>query len=162
MTLFVYISLLVLVAYVAVTAVLTTLPPSLSNTYYQLEATRKNTGYLFTLLCWGIGVSVMAPMLELSEGRWFQFLAFFAGGALCFVGAAPRFKTIEHRIHTISAALCALATIIWTVLMGYWWIPAVWIGFFSGVSVLDPHRRTFWLEMAAFATAYHVLLIIIP
>jgi hypothetical protein len=161
MTLLVYLSLAVLVTYVSLTAILTTLPPSLSNTYYQLEDTHRNTGYLFTLLCWTVGISVMAPMIELSEGKWFQFMAFFAGSALCFVGAAPRFKSIDRKVHMIAAALCAVATIAWTILFGYWWIPAAWVGFFGGVSVLDPRRRTFWLEMAAFATAYTALLIIL-
>jgi hypothetical protein len=159
-TLFVFLSLATLATYVALTAILTGLPPSLSNTFYQLEAKGRNWGYLFTLLCYIVGISVMAAMLEACEGRWFQFIAFFAGGALCFTGTAPRFKAEEHRIHCISAAVCAGATVIWIALMGLVWVPCMWFGFFGAVGVWNRSRLTFWLEMAAFAAAYHALLIL--
>jgi hypothetical protein len=161
MGLTVIISLALLVAYVLVTAILTELPPSLSNTFYQLEENKKNTGYLFTLLCWGVGISVVMPMLKLSEGRWFQFIAFFAGGALCFVGAAPQFKSIDRQVHLIAAGLCAAATVTWVILMGLWYVPALWFAVFGAVATKNKPRLTFWLEMAAFCSAYHALLLII-
>jgi hypothetical protein len=157
MTLVIYASFLVLVTYVLLTACLTGLPPSLSNTYYQLEAIKKNTGAFFTLLCWAVGFSVVAAMLEISEGKWFQFIAFFAGAALCLVGAAPRFKAEEHRIHCLAAAVAAGAAVIWIILIGLWWIPLLWFSVYGIIIYKDRGRATFWGEMAGFTSAYHAL-----
>jgi hypothetical protein len=68
--------------------------PSLSDSFY-------SAGYLFTGWCFVIGISVTAVMLELSEGKWYQFIAFLAGSGLCLVGAAPRFKAYERTTHYV-------------------------------------------------------------
>jgi hypothetical protein len=94
-------------------------PPSVSENFYLLESREKGLGYLFFAWCAAIGMSVMAVMIEYSAGRPFQFLAFLAGGALCFTGAAPAFKGHERIIHYASAGICALAAVLWVALMGY-------------------------------------------
>jgi hypothetical protein len=123
--------------------------PSLSDSFY-------SAGYLFTGWCFVIGISVTAIMLELSEGKWYQFLAFLAGSGLCLVGAAPRFKDYERVTHYVGAATCAVTALAWMVLFGLWYIPAATLVVAAVLSAKRPRSQLLWFELALFVAAYAV------
>jgi hypothetical protein len=163
MSIVLYISFAVFVAYIAaimavnrsVTGEL--IPASVSDSFYLLNSKRKGAGYLFTIWCYIIGISVMAMMLDASDGRWFQFLSLFAGGGLCFVGTAPLFKSHERVIHFVSAATCAVASLAWIALMGYWFVPFGWALL---IFTFARNKYMFWGEIALFNSMYTTLLIL--
>ena len=69
---------------------------SISESYYHLPENRQ---WVFTLVTWGYAIPLM---IVGSTG-----LMFFAGAFICFVGAAPGFKTVtddmENKVHVIGA-----------------------------------------------------------
>jgi hypothetical protein len=133
------------------------LPASVSDSFYLLNAKKRNLGCMFTLWCYLTGITAIALMLSQSDGRWFQMFGFFAGGALCFVGTAPLFRDRERRIHSVSAFTCAIAALLWIALSGYWWIPAAL--FLPSVFALFKweKQRVFWAEIWVFVSTYLTL-----
>jgi hypothetical protein len=123
--------------------------PSISDSFY-------GVGWLFTIWCFVVGISVAAMLLDLSEGKWWQFLSFFAGGGLCLVGAAPRFKTFEAKTHFTGAATCAVSAVIWMILAGWWIVPTVAVVIAAGVSWKYPQSKVLWFELAAFTSTFTV------
>lgn len=90
------------------------IPPSLSDTYYLLEGTKKGAGILFTFIMF-ILVFTFAPiMIEVSTEST-QFLAFLSLLGIGFVGAAPKFKgvTQESRVHIVGAFIAAISSTLW-------------------------------------------------
>jgi hypothetical protein len=134
------------------------IPASVSDSFYLLNSKKKGAGYLFTIWCYIIGISVMAVMFDASDGRWFQFLSLFAGGGLCFVGTAPLFKAHERTIHFASAGTCAIASLLWIVLMGYWFVPAGFL--LSSLFTVKSGEYMFWAESALFDSMYVTLFLI--
>jgi hypothetical protein len=149
-------SLAVLIGYIALIIVYFGVPASISESYYKLNS-RWKCGYAFTVWCTVIAVSVMAMMFDCSDGKWFQVLGLFAGGGLAFVGAAPLFKSHERMIHYVSAGTCAVASVAWMALMGYWYIPLCYLLVGYGVSRMNGNL-VFWLETALFTSMYLVLM----
>lgn len=71
---------------------------SISHSYYVLP---KNLRFLFTLFCWGYGI----PAIIVGSTP----LLFFAGAAICFVGAAAAYREdMTEWVHIISAMLAIL------------------------------------------------------
>jgi hypothetical protein len=155
MTTLTFLSFALFAAYVAVIiAVNGGVPASISDSFYILNAKANGLGYVFTLWCCAIGISVMAVMFDLAEGEWYQFLGLFAGGALGFVGTAPLFKSHQETIHFTSAAVCAAASAVYVSLLGYYilLIPVA-------VTVLLARKnRMFYSELAIFIITYASLL----
>ena len=60
---------------------------SLSATYYKVK-----NPYLFQLALGLTGFLMMIYLLEMTAGRWYQFLSFFAILALIFVAFAPDYR----------------------------------------------------------------------
>lgn len=137
-----------------------TVPCSFSDGFYILNEKKQGLGYLFTLWCFFIALSVMPVMFHLTDGEWFQFLGLFTGGGLGFVGAAPLFKSHEKTIHYVSASVCAITGFVWMSLSGYWYIPVLVFA-----AVLYPackdKKWIFWGELALFISMYTVLLLML-
>ena len=155
------VSVVVFVAYIVAILFLNKgIPPSISESFYILDNKKKNLGYLFTLWCFGIGVSVMAVIFEVTEGEWFQFLGLFCGGGLGFVGAAPLFKAHEKTIHFVGATVCAVSAFLIMVLLGYWLIPVM-----AMVTAFAIYARngnlTFWGEIALFVGMFVTLFLVV-
>jgi hypothetical protein len=135
-------------------------PGSFSETFYLLNERKKDLGYLFTLWCYAVGISVMIVMMNYSEGKWYQFLPFFAGGALCFTGTAPLFKGREKTIHFVSASVCAAIALLWMYLEGYWLIPFEALAIYLLLMEISGKRcLTFYLESVVFESCYTVLML---
>jgi hypothetical protein len=132
------------------------IPDSISDSFYLFNIEKRGLGYLFTAWCYIIGISVMALMIDASDGQWFQFLSLFAGGGLCFVGTAPLFKGRERTVHFTGAAVCAASSLVWIVLMGYWFIPVAF-SLLLLFAIIRDGKYTFWAEAALFLSMYTTL-----
>lgn len=122
---------------------------SLSATYYKVKKP-----YLFQLALGLTGFLMMVYLLELTTGKWYQFLSFFATSALIFVAFAPDYRQmLEGKVHVAAAYTSAAASLALIVLMGYWYVPV--LPFLASVFIiLKWGNKTFWLEMACFTSIF--------
>lgn len=122
---------------------------SLSATYYKVKKP-----YLFQLALGLTGFLMMVYLLELTTGKWYQFLSFFATSALIFVAFAPDYKQLlEGKVHVAAAMVSAIAALTLIVLMGYWYVPV--LPFLASVFIIRKWgNKTYWLEMACFASIF--------
>lgn len=113
---------------------------SLSETYYALG---KNKNSIFTLFWWFF----MIPVMFVSSTP----LIFFAGAGICFVGALPSFRNrLEGKVHTISAAVGIILSMVSMVLDFHYWISAISFVLISLLIILLKIRnRTWWIEITA-------------
>ncbi len=156
------ISASILLSYIAVSISLFGVPKSLSETFY-LYRYNLDCGYIFQIIL-GLSAALMLPcMLQASEGSDFQFLAFFSVAALLFVAAAPKFKQdFEGKVHSYSAIIAALSSILWVILVAHQ--PAILVGAILFVFILSimttriTKNYIFLLEMIAFIATYATLI----
>ena len=122
---------------------------SLSATYYKVKKP-----YLFQLALGITGFLMMIYLLDMTAGKWFQFLSFFATSALIFVAFAPDYRRmLEGKVHVAAAMVSAIAALTLIVLMGYWYVPV--LPFIASVFLIRKcGNRTYWLEMACFSSIY--------
>ena len=128
---------------------------SLSATYYKVKKP-----YLFQLALGLAGFLMMVYLLDLTAGKWYQFLSFFATSALIFVAFAPNYKNmLEGKVHVAAAMVSAIAALTLIVLMGYWYVPV--LPFLASVFIIRKWgNKTYWLEMVCFSAIYITLLIL--
>ena len=114
------------------------IPSSISEFYYLLEERKYNSGWLFTMFLWTMGI-----MTCFYGNPWL----FVAGGFLCFTGAAAQYKDAPtNTVHYIGAAGgYGLACLV---------INPFLIGGIIAISVLANlykiKNKTFWVEVVAF------------
>jgi hypothetical protein len=142
-------------------------PISVSNTYYILEKKRKGLGWIFTLVMTIIAFTAIAPMLEVSEGKDFQFLGFLCAVGLAFVGVSPQTKLggMEKTVHYVSAIISIVSAILYTILFenygGLILLMLFGIGRIIIDIILNNHKNVlFWIEIVAFGLLYHTLLVL--
>src|SRR5574344_2951323 len=117
MTVLLIASFVILLSYILYAGV----AESLSATYYKVKKP-----YLFQLALGLTGFLMMVYLLDITAGKWYQFLSFFATSALIFVAFAPDYKNmLEGKVHVISAYISAVSSMLLLVLMGFWYIPAI-------------------------------------
>ena len=122
---------------------------SLSATYYKVKKP-----YLFQLALGLGGFLMMLSLLEMTAGKWYQFLSFFATSALIFVAFAPDFKQmLEGKVHVASAMVSAISALTLIVLMGYWYVPI--LPFLVSILLIKKWgNKTYWLEMVCFSSIF--------
>ena len=122
---------------------------SLSATYYKVKKP-----YLFQIALGLTGFLMMIYLLDLTAGKWYQFLSFFATSALIFVAFAPKFKDIlEGKVHVAAAMVSAIAALTLIVLMGFWYVPI--LPFLVSILIIKKWgNKTYWLEMVCFSSIY--------
>ena len=122
---------------------------SLSATYYKVKKP-----YLFQIALGLTGFLMMIYLLEMTAGKWYQFLSFFATSALIFVAFAPDYKRmLEGKVHTVNAYISAGSSVLLLVLMGFWYVPI--LPFLVSVFLIKKWgNKTYWLEMVCFASIY--------
>lgn len=127
-------------------------PTSISDTYYQLENI-KHPKWLFQAAMIIPAMLLLPSWLDCSKES-FQFLAFLSCGGLMFVGACPFFKLkFDGKVHYISAAICGGCAVLWLILSGMWYLPA--ICFLIALAASAKYSKAmFWCEMAAFVSTY--------
>lgn len=122
---------------------------SLSATYYKVKKP-----YLFQLALGLTGFLMMLNLLEMTAGKWYQFLSFFATSALIFVAFVPDYKQmLEGKVHVVAAMVSAVAALTLIVLIGYWYVPI--LPFLASVFIIRKWgNKTYWLEMVCFSSIY--------
>ena len=127
---------------------------SLSATYYKVKKP-----YLFQVALGLTGFLMMIYLLEMTAGKWYQFLSFFATSALIFVAFAPDYKRmLEGKVHTVNAYVSAGSSVLLLVLMGFWYVPI--LPFLVSIILIKKWgNKTYWLEMVCFASIYTTIII---
>ena len=139
------ISFIILLSYILYAGV----AESLSATYYKVSKP-----YLFQVALGLTGFLMMIYLLEMTAGKWYQFLSFFATSALIFVAFAPDYKRmLEGKVHTVNAYISAGSSVLLLVLMGFWYVPI--LPFLVSILLIKKWgNKTYWLEMVCFASIY--------
>ena len=127
---------------------------SLSATYYKVKKP-----YLFQLALGIGGFLMMLSLLDITAGKWYQFLSFFATSALIFVAFAPDYKQmLEGKVHVGAAMTSAVAALALIVLMGYWYVPI--LPALTAFFIIKKYgNKTYWLEMVCFVSIFITALI---
>ena len=122
---------------------------SLSATYYKVSKP-----YLFQVALGLGGFLMMLNLLDMTAGKWYQFLSFFATSALIFVAFAPDYKRmLDGKVHVAAAMVSAISALTLIVLMGYWYVPI--LPFLVSILIIKKWgNKTYWLEMVCFASIY--------
>ena len=122
---------------------------SLSATYYKVKKP-----YLFQVALGLTGFLMMIYLFDVTAGRWYQFLSFFATSALIFVAFAPDYKNmLEGKVHVGAAMTSAIAVLALIVLMGYWYVPI--LPALTAFFIIKRYgNKTYWLEMVCFSSIY--------
>lgn len=125
--------------------------PSVSDSYYKLP---EKYNFLFTLFCWGFAIPTMIIGVDLTD----NFLMFFAGGGICFVGAAAAFKEeLPKKVHTLSAIIGIISSQLSIAFDFKMYYVNVLFLLLSGLLLLlKPKNRIFWLEIVAFIAICYV------
>ena len=153
------ISLIVLTIYIMYAVRMCGVPWSLSDTYYQLKK-RNRPAWLFQMAMIIPAMLLMPVWIDRSTDD-LQFLAFLSCGGLMFVGSAPLFKEeFQGRVHYTGTAISGIAAILWLCLSEMWWLPATTFPV-AGIIMLKYRKWLFWAEMAAFASTYVGLFIVL-
>jgi len=130
--------------------------PSISESYYRLP---KNLTFLFTLFCWGFALPATIVGLDLTD----NFLMFFAGAGIMFVGAAAAFKEkMTKKVHFIGAAIGITAAQLSTAFdFHMYYVNVVFITIaltiLLGKTVGRIKNYVWWIEMIAFVSICYVL-----
>ena len=127
---------------------------SLSATYYKVKKP-----YLFQLALGVTGFLIMIYLLDITAGKWYQFMSFFSTSALIFVAFSPDYRQmLEGKVHTVNASVSAGSSVLLLILMGYWYVPILpaLTAFFL---IKKYGNKTYWLEMVCFASIFITALI---
>ena len=128
-------------------------PESLSSTYYGL----KEDGWLFQLLCVGVGIVLLPMWLDQCRGSY-EYLAFLACGGLIFTGAAPAFRMrLDGMVHYTAAVVCCVSSILWLLLSGNYPI-LIWWGVIGLMMFLQYGRWCWWFEVCVIGAVLSALL----
>lgn len=125
--------------------------PSLSDSYYLLEARSKGRGMAFYVTLLLVVFTCIAPMCEVAGG-----FGVLAGFALLLVGAAPRFKerkTLEGVLHIIGASTSAVAAVMVLAKAGQLRVIPYVLILFLALSLASRTLKdswVLWAELAAF------------
>ena len=122
---------------------------SLSATYYKVKKP-----YLFQIALGLTGFLMMIYLLEITAGKWYQFLSFFATSALIFVAFSPDYRQmLEGKVHVGAAMTSAIAVLALIALMGYWYVPV--LPAIAAFFIIKRYgNKTYWLEMVCFASIF--------
>lgn len=158
------ISFCIFVAYILSTVYLFGVPSSISDTFYLLEAKKRNLGGAFTLMMFSIGFLIISPFIEITPENW-EFLPFLSVAGILFVGAAPLFKRggTDTLVHTYGAISAGAFSLLWLFIC----YPEIWgslvdavvvacIGLFLSRRAFD-YTYLFWIEIVLFLTIYFSL-----
>lgn len=145
------IAIALLAIYLTITISTFGVPKSFSDTFYLLENKEQGLGYLFSIVCFSVGILAIIAMYEAAP--MLAGIAFGAGASLGFVGAAPIFRAQDSKVHIAAALTCALFAILYIVLSGFalLLIATIVSAYYIG---RNNDNIIFWLEMSLFATLF--------
>lgn len=132
--------------------------------------------HLWSIVTFVIAFLFMPALIELGEGNPWQCLGFFAPLYLIIVAIfplvdeTPEMSEYEKarirknkKVHVIGALLCAVATILWVILVcKLWWIVIVALAIVVAAGLATKTLKisyVFWGEMILFISGYSAALI---
>lgn len=134
------------------------IPPSLSETYYNLEKKHKGWGAFFYVFLVITVFILIAPMVEVAK-VW----GFLSAVSLGFVGAAAAFKSKhEGVIHVTATILSAIGALVTIIITGKWWVIFPVLAIVIALAYWTKTYKSslvFWLEMVAFYSLFFSLII---
>ncbi len=138
-------------------------PNSLSATYYHLQQ-RYSCGLVFSAMLALVSIISMVVALEVTAGKWYQFLAFLTTIGTVFVAFSPRFKALEHtRVHSVSAVLSIASALLLMAFMGYFRLALIPLMAFGIHTVIRKpifrEKRVYITEIAVFLSIFIVLIL---
>lgn len=126
--------------------------PSVSDSYYHLP---KKWNLLFTLFCWGFALPAIIIGVDLTD----NFLMFFAGGGIAFVGAAAAFKEkLTGKVH-VAGALVGIISSQLSIAFDFkmFYVNILFLVLAGLIKILKIKNETYWIELLAFASICYVL-----
>lgn len=151
-----YVGLAILTVYLVVVILKDgKIPPSISDTFYT------SGKWMFSIVIWLESILLQWSLLDVTPVN-VQFVAFFVGAGLLFVGAAPHFKEAQEKvIHYTGAFTFAIASQVW-----YWIVPAsmdyVMMGVMFGLVWLTAVACIMkWRENATFIAEIACIVVIV-
>ena len=164
-------SLVVFLSYNIIALKFFGIPKSLSETFYLWDRKIKKLGYCFTGMMFTMAASLLPAWLDLGEvmstwSTYLQPLAFFTCAAICFVGAAPAFRSnkLEGTVHTVAAITAAVASLAWCLIVCWqiMYVPIIAAGLVALAACLSKTFKsglTYWLEMMAFGATFVTVIV---
>lgn len=123
---------------------------SISDSWYVLEANKRNSGVLFTFFCWSLG------FLMFFQTTGETGLFFLSGAGICFTGAATMFKTTDahtKQIHFGGAIACIIGALIGLYIEYHLLIPILLFVVGTILTYIFVKRNTiWWIEIISFAS----------
>ncbi|MFI3296909.1 MAG: hypothetical protein R3Y59_04695 [bacterium] len=123
---------------------------SISQSYYKWKESI-HAGNLF--LAWTVvtAFTILPVWLQVTPDNY-QFIAFLSAAALMFVGSVPLYLSTETLPHYLLAAVCIILSVVWSVIVGVWYVPLCLIP----LSLIAIKRFDFiyWVEIFAILSIY--------
>lgn len=144
--------LLWLIGYSLYIALMYGIQPSFSDSYYK-------AGHLFTVTMGVLTFAFIMPLMDATEGQWWQFVSLLTIAPIAFVGVAAAFKDggLTERVHMVSAWLSAIASLVWlilaTIYINPWTIisvPFAALIAYLGYLIDEKKNVVWWAEYACF------------
>lgn len=163
MMIFLFFAIFLFVGYNVFTVSKFGVPNSLSATYYHLQQ-KYGCGLVFSVMLALVSIISMVVALEVTAGKWYQFLAFFTTIGTVFVAFSPRFKALEHtRVHGVSAVLSITSALLLMAFIGYWWLAVIVLTVFGLCTVTRNttlrEKRVYITEIAVFLSIFLTLIL---
>lgn len=130
--------------------------PSISDSYYRLP---KKLRILFTLFCWGFALPAAIIGIDLTD----NFLMFFAGSGIMFVGAAAEFQEkMTKTVHFTGAAIGIISAQLSTAIdFHLYYVNIIFIvlslAILLGKRLNILKNYLWWIEIVAFVLVCYVL-----
>lgn len=150
-----YISLGIYLMYNIVTLSKFRIPVSLSDTHYLLIEENKKNQVIFTIILWAISLPLLIYGLDITP-KSCSSIIFVTAVALMFVGASPFFKKnkTENLVHTISAIICSIGSVLWGFFVGDWKIACMTLVLMSMFFISKDKLKTYLIETILFVSLY--------
>lgn len=158
-----YSALIVFIMYVGCVCLMYGVPPSISESFYLLrkgyKGMNRDFSYSFTFFCYAVCFGILPVWIHVTPDH-LRVIPFVSAASLCFVGAAPLFKTVQRTIHFTAAILCMVMAILWIFLStSVWFIPLLFVLPLIPSLIMDRKRIMFWVEIWSFVSLFTSLLL---
>lgn len=154
------IDILLMLVYILIIILAYGVPNSLSESYYLLP---KKMRFIFTVVMLYHSLFLMISVFPTINDIYTLILISISAFGLILVGMMPSFKDKYQKIlHFFGALLAGGTSLVWMIIMGYWYIPMITYLIFFFISAIFYHFRkmTFFIEMGAFLPMYIIIMIL--
>lgn len=152
------ISLLMILSYIIIICIKNNgIPIHISQSYYILQ---HKFWFSFTMIA--LTFMLIPPLLSITPSN-LQFLSFFTGASIGFIGVTPNFlEEFEGKIHEIAACIAILCSQLLIILLNPI-ILSTWIIYIVGIFIYMFVRKNnnfyktnplFWIEVISFFNIY--------